>query len=318
MAFNKSFKQDAVITPQTGITDLSASTGGLNIPVGTSAQRPVVPVGGGLRYNTTEGFIETFTASGWKKIVPQAYDYLVAYLIVAGGGGGASANYGGSAAGGGGGGGYLAASNVTFTPGTVYTVTVGAGGSRGVQGSNSSISGFTVAIGGGLANGGSGGSGGGGSGAGTSGQGNNGGSNTQYGGGGGGGAAAVGTDSPGGASPALGGAGGAGSSSSITGSAVTRAGGGGGGGGSTASGGAGGGGAGGNTGGGGSTGTVNTGGGGGGGFPSGTGGAAGGSGVVILSIPTASYTGTITGGPTVTTSGSNTILVFNASGSYTA
>jgi hypothetical protein len=40
--------------------------------------------------------------------------------------------------------------------------------------------------------------------------------------------------------------------------------------------------------------------------------------VVILSVPTASYSGTYTGTPTVTTSGLNTILQFNASGSYTA
>lgn len=45
---------------------------------------------------------------------------------------------------------------------------------------------------------------------------------------------------------------------------------------------------------------------------------AGGSGVVILSIPTARYTGTTTGSPIVTTSGANTILQFNSSGSYTA
>jgi hypothetical protein len=44
----------------------------------------------------------------------------------------------------------------------------------------------------------------------------------------------------------------------------------------------------------------------------------GGSGVVILSLPTANYTGTVTGSPTVTTSGSNTILTFTSSGSYTA
>jgi hypothetical protein len=49
----------------------------------------------------------------------------------------------------------------------------------------------------------------------------------------------------------------------------------------------------------------------------GTGGA-GGSGVVILSIPTANYTGTTTGSPTVTVNSTNTILTFTASGSYTA
>jgi hypothetical protein len=40
--------------------------------------------------------------------------------------------------------------------------------------------------------------------------------------------------------------------------------------------------------------------------------------VVIISIPTAFYTGTTTGSPVVTTSGSTTILHFNSSGSYTA
>jgi hypothetical protein len=66
-------------------------------------------------------------------------------------------------------------------------------------------------------------------------------------------------------------------------------------------------------------GTANTGGGGGGGSSGlGTNSGAGGSGVVILSIPTANYSGTTTGSPTVTTSGSNTILQFNSSGSYTA
>ena len=44
---------------------------------------------------------------------------------------------------------------------------------------------------------------------------------------------------------------------------------------------------------------------------------AGGKGVVILSVPTASYSGTTSGSPTVTTSGSNTIMQFNGSGSYT-
>jgi hypothetical protein len=47
-------------------------------------------------------------------------------------------------------------------------------------------------------------------------------------------------------------------------------------------------------------------------------GASGGSGVVILSVPTSNYSGITTGSPTVTTSGSNTILQFTGLGSYTA
>ena len=69
--------------------------------------------------------------------------------------------------------------------------------------------------------------------------------------------------------------------------------------------------------------TVNTGSGGGGGGNDNTNstlftkGGNGGKGVVILSMPDADYSGTTTGSPTVSTSGSDTILVYNSSGSYT-
>jgi hypothetical protein len=39
---------------------------------------------------------------------------------------------------------------------------------------------------------------------------------------------------------------------------------------------------------------------------------------VILSIPTSSYSGITTGSPVITTSGSNTIIKYTSSGSYTA
>jgi hypothetical protein len=44
----------------------------------------------------------------------------------------------------------------------------------------------------------------------------------------------------------------------------------------------------------------------------------GGSGIVVLSIPTALYTGNATGGPAVSNVGDRTILQFTQSGTYTA
>ena len=46
-------------------------------------------------------------------------------------------------------------------------------------------------------------------------------------------------------------------------------------------------------------------------------GGAGGTGIVILSVPTADYSGLTTGNPTITTSGSNTILQYTSTGTYT-
>jgi hypothetical protein len=40
--------------------------------------------------------------------------------------------------------------------------------------------------------------------------------------------------------------------------------------------------------------------------------------VVILSVPSSSYSGVTTGSPTITTSGANTIIKFTSSGTYTA
>jgi len=261
---------------------------------------------------------------GFNASIPAPASYTVNYLAVGGGGGGCSYPSG-SAAGGGGAGGLLTGTT-SLSIGTVYTVTVGAGGVGGIEavataGANSVFKTIT-AIGGGSGgrpftqNGGSGGGAGYASspGSGTAGQGNNGGSG-QAGpdsrGGGGGGAGFSG----GSATSTTAGAGGDGVQSSITGTAVYYAGGGQGGIEATGTGwppALGGGGT------GGVAGTNGLGGGGGGGGtysgPAGN----GGSGVVILSVPTANYSGTTTGSPTVSTSGSNTILTFTSSGSYTA
>jgi len=258
----------------------------------------------------------------------QSYD--VEYLLVAGGGSGGAGDAAGAGAGG-----HLTnfgGTAIGLTPGAVYTVTVGGGGAaagspgsktQGNDGTDSTVSGTGVSLtaiggGGGAAaidpapnrTGRDGGSGGGSTtgagGSGTVGQGNDGGDDR----GGGGGAGAVGTTPNGGN----------GLANSITGSSVTRAGGGGAfvpPGGSSGSGGSGG----------GTNGApspssrtsaspANTGGGSGGGDNGGSG--TGGSGVVILRMATADYSGTTTGSPTVSTDGSDTILTFNASGSYTA
>ena len=295
--------------------------------------------------DATQGWV---VYSGFNAVTPG-----FSYLVVGAGGGGGGGPTGSGSAGGGGGGGVLS-STINLTQGSTYTIIIGAGGIGGVgatpptSGGASTISGPNIspiiASGGGYGgywsatstnqNAVAGGSGGGASGvpsgtatgaAGTNGQGNPGGNSTALSSGGtaagGGGAGAVGGSA---VSSGVDGSGGAGLASSITGASVTYAGGGGGGhytGGTSGSGGSGGGGAGATGGVTATSGTANTGGGGGGGGAASavTGkGGAGGSGVVILSIPTSAYTGTTSGSPTVTTSGSNTIIKFTASGSYTA
>jgi hypothetical protein len=279
-------------------------------------------------------------------------DATLTFLVIAGGGSGGNRHH----AGGGGGGGYRTSygsgnisgrlspveSTWSLGSGVVATVTVGGGGAIysgsgnnpgnvGVASSISASGQTTITSSGGGygsgygANGGAGGCGGGSGstggtnsvGSGTLLQGFDGGLGAQGTtggqGGGGGGAGTVGASQPTlNTSPAP--AGGDGISSSITGSAVTRTGGGAGGN-ADVSVGPGGSGGGGGT---GVAGTVNTGSGGGGDDGGGGSGAgAGGSGVVILRVSTAAYSGTSTGSPTVTTDGTDTVLTFNGSGTYT-
>ena len=288
--------------------------------------------------DVTQGWVATSGVnSGDQAIDPIIYS--ADFLVIAGGGGGGG-NVGSSFGGGGGAGGYRTLTQ-NINSGTTYTITVGDGGAIYASGSNSSISGsgLTTITSAGGGNGGNnvgavGGSGGGGSrnnigGSGNTpstspSQGNNGGASggpNQYASGGGGGANAVGGDGSSDSPGATGGNGGNGTASSITGSSVTRAGGGGGQSynGTVGAGGVGGGGAGATNSGGVNAGNggTNLGGGGGGGTYPGSGGT-GGSGVVILSMADAKYSGTTTGSPTVATGVSGqTVLTFNGSGSYT-
>lgn len=270
----------------------------------------IVPYATGGDTIMTDGtyWYHTFVSSG--TFTPQkalSCDYLV---VAGGGGGGANAGGGGGAGGlrstvtATGGGGSLE-SALSLSASTNYTVTIGAGGTRGstngsttpTNGSNSVFGSITSTGGGyginpnasGIAGGSGGGAAGSGSqtgGAGTSNQGYaGGGSSFGFVAGGGGGAGAVGGSSSSGVS----GNGGAGVATSISGTSVTYAGGGGGGlesSGTAGTGGAGGGGNGSGANGNGVAGTSNTGGGGGGGSNGGAVfGGNGGSGIVIVRYP---------------------------------
>jgi hypothetical protein len=306
-----------------------------------------------VEYNTNGQTLNIVYSGATKGWIPTSDDdvadapivppYSVDFLVIAGGASGGAGNGGGGGAGG------YRTSTQTVSAGTAITVTVGDGGAivsqsnAGNDGSNSSISGSGLTTitstggGGGGASPGAtypgknGGSGGGAVYNATSAfglgntpstspsQGNNGGqagsSSPSYGGGGGGGAGAVG----GNGTNSVGGNGGNGTANSITGSSVTYAGGGGGSAqdSSIGTGGSGGGGNGGYPSSAATAGTANLGAGGGGSETTPVG--AGGKGVVILSMPDASYSGTTTGSPTVATGVSGkTVLTFTGSGSYTA
>jgi hypothetical protein len=240
--------QNVTVEP-TEIYDVSTtSVGKFALPAGTTSERPETPNAGDIRFNTETGEPEWYSEDGdaWYSF-RQAPSFDVEYLVVAGGGGGGY--YYGA---GGGGGGYRSSVSgevsgqlssqevpVSATTGTMFEVTIGAGGASSVSqpatGSNGSSSIFhsITSVGGGgggstsSRNGLSGGSGGGGSQGGTPGSGTvnqgfsgfagAGGTGTEASGGGGGAGAAATSKN-----------GGAGISSSITGTAVGRAGGGGG------------------------------------------------------------------------------------------
>ena len=353
-ATSSSYSSFSVTDPEgNGITWAASSLpSGLSINSGNGTISGTVSVG---VTTTTTYNINVFAIDTGGNISGRRFNWVVrpsidtSFLVIAGGGGATSAaNNNGMGGGGGGAGGYrtsagtsgansAAEATLKLSPGTAYSIRVGAGGAVSAQGSNSVFDTITSTGGGfasnsnlgagnGTRTGGTGGSGGGNGGSqyspfnlpglGTANQGRDGAGPQQRTGGGGGGASANGALGVGGNPPSAGGAGGAGLASTITGSSVTRGGGGGGAGqsGTGGAGGTGGGGAGGNTGQTGNAGTANTGGGGGGGTGYLAGGA-GGSGVVILSIPN-TFTATFSGGVTSasTSTGGRNVYIVTAAG----
>jgi len=255
---------------------------------GTTAERPA-GAAGLFRYNSTTGYPEWYDSatSAWYNFFQQK-PFSVEYLVVGGGsgssGGTNAVNYGSAGAGG-----IVLTSTISIAPSTGYTVTVGSGGAGSVTTSSpggSSIFSTITATGGNAV-----------------GQGKTGGSNALYSGGTGTGAQGGGGAGAGGNGSVMNG--GVAVTSSISGSSVGYGGGGagedGGGGGTPGAGGAD------NS----NNAVANRGGGGGGGSASG--GFNGGSGVVILSYPSA-YTVSIGAGLTGTTAtvGANNVTTFTA------
>ena len=157
----------ALSTIGTNQLGTGSDTDAIDLPSGTTAQRPSSPVEGMIRENTTQNVVEVYDGTGWTPVGQQTILYSVDYLVVAGGGsGGNTYQNSGNSAGGGGAGGYRtsvgtsgggasAESTLNVSVGSSYTVTIGAGGAAettpfdgGNPGSNSVFSTIT-AIGGG-------------------------------------------------------------------------------------------------------------------------------------------------------------------------
>lgn len=292
----------------------TSSTGFIDLPVGTTAQRPASPNVGNFRINSDNNTLEVYYNSTWLTVSNLVSNYTLEYLVVGGGGG---AGQGGGGAGG------MVIGAVSVVVGTIITITVGGGGNGGAggMGGTGSSSGFTGPSIGVTGNGGGGGGaansnglngGSGGGSGGNSGGLQSGGTATQTSPSGGTGYGFNGSGNPSSSSPwysgAGGGAGGAasgntngpGRASDFTGSNITYSTGGGGSSYYAADG---------------ASAAANTGNGGqGGGANNGGDGGAGGSGIVILR-----YTGSQRGtGGTVGSSGGYTIHTFTSSGAYTA
>lgn len=77
--FNANTTEGLVITPDTSgemifqsngtqVLKVTGATGSFDVPVGTTSERPVSPSTGTIRYNTTEGALETYDGSSWTSV----------------------------------------------------------------------------------------------------------------------------------------------------------------------------------------------------------------------------------------------------------
>lgn len=158
------------------IVKVTDADGAIIVPTGTTAQRPTGAVGM-FRYNTTTGLYEAYDGA-WKNVplsatmvlpstngqvlfnTPGTFNWtcpagvnFINVLCVGGGGAGFCTSTTSTAGSGGGGGGLGWANNVAVTPGTVYTIQVGSGGTvttagtAGTAGGNSFFKDVSTCVG---------------------------------------------------------------------------------------------------------------------------------------------------------------------------
>ena len=122
-------------------------TGSLTIPAGNQAQRPGSPTAGAIRYNSTRSKQEVWNGDIWEGVPASIETFMtpgtcswvcppgvtaVQVLVVGGGGGGGGGHDADWWSGAGGGaGGVVYHPTLVVTPGSSYTLTVGAGGVGG-------------------------------------------------------------------------------------------------------------------------------------------------------------------------------------------
>ena len=107
-----------ITSPTAGV---SATTGAVTLPIGTTAQRPGTTANGMMRFNTTTSAFEMyFPTAGWQTLYVDNQYSVTAFIWGGGGGGGFASGAGGGAG--------AAVGTFTVTRSSSYPVTVGGGG----------------------------------------------------------------------------------------------------------------------------------------------------------------------------------------------
>ena len=125
------------------LLDLASDTGATVFPKGTTAERPVSPEAGYIRFNTTDNVIETYDGTEWLTLDSESWTPPATSVLLVGGGGGGNKAAGGGGAGGGG----VLEGDISLSTGETYSFTIGNGGAAAtVYSSTGQVGGNTTMI----------------------------------------------------------------------------------------------------------------------------------------------------------------------------